>query len=674
MVRASIKSFLAIGRAIGSRRSMAMLAPSETWQLNSSSPSPSSLNDLDDSPARYQELLTTTVERLLSSSRAADADTYLSILARIADAGALAHGRRIHAFISKLGCDPNRNLTIVLCGVIRMYGCCGSVLDARDLFDFMPGKGPIEWNTMLVVYTQNGHLEPGMDLLQRMPLQDVVTWNTTIAAMLRNGHVREAKIVFDQIPERSVASWNTLITHYAENGDFGRARRIFEEMLIEGVAPGPVTFLGALGSCGGAASLRFGRMLHERILEARMESNVRVASAIVSMYGRCGSIAEARATFDRLPNRNRVTWNGMLAAYAQNGHSIQALEFFHTVMRRERNIAPNRITFLSLLEACSNLSALEEGRSIHSSIRNSPGLESNPKVVSALVTMYAKCGELHLAKKVFDECQSWNKDAIAWTAMILAYARNGHPKEAIRLLPLMDSQGIHTDKVTFVNILDACGSITDVKLGRSLHKLLEEEQAEMDVHLGTSIVGMYGRCGSLVRAREIFHSMREKDTFTWNTIIAVHSHNGDPRGALEFFRLMELQGERPDRLTCTCVLAACGHAGLVADARYHFVSMRESYGVEAGVDHYACMADLLARSGKLEQAEELIHAMPFEPHIHLWTSLLGACNVHKNVEIGIRVSKHVDELLPDSSCGQVMLRNVLLSGTRKSGSSALKVS
>ncbi len=186
-------------------------------------------------------------------------------------------------------------------------------------------------------------------------------------------------------------------------------------------------------------------------------------------------------------------------------------------------------------------------------------------------------------------------------------------------------------------------------MSRSLHS---------NIFVGNSLVDMYGKCGSMEDAQRVFNNMPLHDVVSWNAILGGCAMHGHGKEALRHFELMCEEGVKPNDITFVCLLSACGHAGLVDEGLCCFTSMSTVYKISAKLEHYTCMVDLLGRSGRLQEAENMIQALPFRPDGALWMALLGACRIYANVEMGERIAKRVLELEPENALGYVMLSNI----------------
>ncbi|CAK9204512.1 unnamed protein product, partial [Sphagnum troendelagicum] len=319
----------------------------------------------------------------------------------------------------------------------------------------------------------------------------------------------------------------------------------------------------------------------------------------------------------------------------------------------QEGMTPDRFTFVSVINACASLRSLEEGRCIHTQIIQS-GCESDLYVNNALIDMYAKCGSLEDAWRVFNKMPT--RDVVAWNGMIFGHVRSGAGRKALELFQQMQHE--KPDYVTFMGILSACASVAALEEGRHIHKQIIRSSCESNVCVGTSLIDMYSKCGSIEDAWSVFNKMATRNVATWNAMLGGYAMHGHGKDALEHFEQMCLEGVEPDRVSFLVLLSACSHAGLLDEGLCYFESMGPVYSIPATLELYACMVDLLGRAGHLHEAEDLVKAMSCEPDIYVWVALLGACRVHGEVEMGERIAKQVLELNPGDAAGYVLLSNI----------------
>ncbi|XP_024518320.1 pentatricopeptide repeat-containing protein At4g13650 [Selaginella moellendorffii] len=719
--------------------------------------------------------------------------TYASLLRQCGRSRALWAGKQVHSHMIARGLDRDKVLGDIL---VQMYGKCRSLGDARDAFERLAYRDVYSWSIIIAAFAQNGDIDMALGLYERMQEEgvqpdmfvyssvvgaycavgdlqrgqeihrrivdsgmtpDVVVHNSLVNLYAKCGRIDDARSLFDGMQVKSLASWNAMIAGYAHLDLGDEAFDLFRCIDLEGLGPDMLTFINLLGACSTPEFVDAGRNIHARVAALGLDSNLVLATALLDMYAKCGSIEGARSVFASMAdNKNQVSWNAMIAARVEYGHPDEAMYLYHQM--HLQGLKPNAFTSASVLGACV---CVEQGMQIHSWAM-SCGFEDDPVVRTALVNMYSKFGRLEEAAKVFADGQGFQNDPVAWNAMITAYTeawlpsealglfdemrersiaqdagtliaaanacsvlgdlsaaravhsaarRSGHDsivlqnsiinmyarcgsldearacfdsmprrsvvswnvlmsgyveqqqgEESLKLVRCMDWQGIHPNAFTFSCVATACSLLKDLRAGRAAHSRIVASGFDTDRVVVTALMDMYGRCGSVEAARRTFDDMRRRcstrvDVVSWNAMMGLYSHHGQPREALELFGEMGLAGEAGNEVSLTLVLHACTHAGLVADAVEALAR-----GVEAGIvpsrEHYACVVDVLARAGKLEVAEEVMNNMPVEPGIGAWKCLLGACAVHGDAGRGSSAAQHVVEMQPTNAAPYVLLSNI----------------
>eukprot|EP01018_Ginkgo_biloba_P026101 Gb_02613 [translate_table: standard] len=535
--------------------------------------------------------------------------------------------------------------------MIRQRAQDGRVNDARRFFDKMHERNVISWNVMLAAYTQNGRLEEACHLFDEMPERNTVSWTTMILGYSQNKRLENARQMFDRMPERDVVSWNAMIAGYVEHGKIDDAQQLFDIMPERNVISWTTMMTGYAQN---------GRIEDAYLLFYKMpERDVVAWNAMIAGCIQNGRIEDARSLFDQMSKRNVISWTTIIAGYAQYGNGEEALKLFSRMQLS--GFKPNQPTFTSVLSACATLAASEQGKQVHAhSIKT--GIELDIFVASALVTVYAKCGSINNARRLFDKMPEQN--VVSWTAMITGYAQNGHSEDALQLFSEMQLAEMKPNQSTFTSVLSACASLETLKQGKEIHGLIIKMGFDLDMFVGNALTTMYAKCGNISDAYTVFEKMPDHNVVSWNAIIAGYAQHGFGKEALQCFEQMLQAGVMPDPITFVGVLSACSHAGLVDEGWHYFDTMNRNFSITPREEHYACMVDLLGRSGRLGEAEEFINKMPFEPTVVVWKALLGACRIHVNMELGKRAAEHIFELEPQNAAGYVLLSNIYAASGR----------
>lgn len=375
------------------------------------------------------------------------------------------------------------------------------------------------------------------------------------------------------------------------------------------------------------------------------------------MYSRFGEISTARQVFDQLPHRNLVSWTSLISGYAQNGFPLAALHIFQTMRLTSPAVVPDFVVLVSVLKAYVDVGDLEQGRCVHGLVVKF-GLEEELDLLITLTSMYAKGGQVRIARSMFDQVLS--PELILWNAMISGYAKNGHAEEAVELFKEMISRKFDPDSITLRSAILAFSQLGSLEAAGWMSEFVAVSELKNDIFVKTAIIDMYAKCGSVVLARKVFDSIPHRDVVVWSAMIMGYGLYGQGKEAIDLFHDMIRSQIRPNDVTFVGLLSACKHSGLVEEGRGYFNSMR-NHGIEPRHQHYACIVDLLSRAGHLEEAYEFIREMPMAPEVTVWGALLNACRIHGDVELGKYAADRVFALEPWNAGHYVQLSNIYAS-------------
>ncbi|KAK9288685.1 hypothetical protein L1049_017148 [Liquidambar formosana] len=371
---------------------------------------------------------------------------------------------------------------------------------------------------------------------------------------------------------------------------------------------------------------------------------------------------DARKMFDEMPERNIATWNAYISNAVLDCRPLNAVAAFVEFRRRE-GWEPNSITFCAFLNACSDASLLQLGRQLHGFVIRS-GFEANVSVSNGLIDFYGKCREVESSEVVFHGICEPN--GVSWCSMVAAFVQNDEDEKACVVFLRARKEGIKPTDFMVSSVLSACAGFAGLELGRSVQALAVKACVEENIFVGSALVDMYGKCGSIEDSERAFNEMPERNLITWNAMIGGYAHQGHADMAIALFEEMTSDSVKvvPNYVTLVCVLSACSRSGSVKVGMEIFESMRGRYGIEPGAEHYACVVDMLGRAGKIEHAYEFIKKMPIRPTVSVWGALLGACRVYGKPELGKIAADNLFELDPKDSGNHVLLSNMFAAAGR----------
>ncbi|XP_058079370.1 pentatricopeptide repeat-containing protein At2g01510, mitochondrial-like [Magnolia sinica] len=447
--------------------------------------------------------------------------------------------------------------------------------------------------------------------------------------------------------------FNSLIQAHIFNSLFGSALRIYVRMVEDGIVPNRFTFPLLFKACSSSFMISSGVQLHGHVVKSGLESNPFVAVGLVDMYMKNGAIGSARMVFDGMAERDVVAWNALLTGYSQNGMPAEALGVYNGM--REAGVDVDFVAVASVIAACSQLRSIHQGKWVHSWVVKN-GFEADVVVATALLDMYASSGGLDLAIQLFEEMVI--RDLIAWNCLIACCAQNGMIEDAFKLFVEMQWSGLKPNGSSLAGILPAVGRFGALHLGKSCHGFIVRNSLELDEFVVTALMDVYAKSGDLIVARRLFNIMRNKSVVAWSSMIAGYGTHGCGDEALALFEKMQANNIKPNYITYIGVLSACAHGGFIDKGRDYFHRMVHNHGILPRVQHYTCMVDLFSRAGLLDEAMDLIDAMPIEPSAGIWGALLGGCRKHGHVGLGKYAAERLFELNSSDPGFYVLLSNI----------------
>ncbi|XP_051181056.1 pentatricopeptide repeat-containing protein At4g14820 [Lolium perenne] len=423
---------------------------------------------------------------------------------------------------------------------------------------------------------------------------------------------------------------------------------------------------------------------HGLAVRVGVEDDGFVGTALVGAYAACRRVGDARRVFEGMWDRDIVAWGVMLDSYFQIQDYKEAFRLLNK-MKRSR-VVPDQVIIATFLSTCGHTRNLRSGKIIHTYILVS-GIFIDARLSSALINMYATCAEMEMAKKLYNGMQRKDlvsstamvcgyakngkieaarsifngmpdKDVVSWSAMISVYAESNQPSEALYMFKDMQECGVTPDEITILSVISACANIGSLDKARWIHSFVVNRGFCKILSICNALIDMFSKCGSLALALNMFNAMPRKNVITWTSMIAAFATHGDGRSALNLFGRMKSEGIEPNAVTFLCLLSACCHAGLVDEGRSLFKCMIQEYRIEPKHEHYGCMVDLMAKSKLLQEAVDLIESMHIIPNVAVWGSLLSACWMHDDLELGAFAAKKILELDPNHDGAYVILSKI----------------
>ncbi|XP_057484513.1 pentatricopeptide repeat-containing protein At5g06540-like [Actinidia eriantha] len=396
------------------------------------------------------------------------------------------------------------------------------------------------------------------------------------------------------------------------------------------------------------------QQIQAQLIRQSLYEDTTIAYSFITACQFTGLLDSAHLLYSQIQRPDVFICNTLIKAFSHTQSPLKSISFY-TYMNKN-SVFPNHYTFPFVLKALSDLRDLKQGQCVHTQIVKL-GQLNDIYVQNSLLNLYASGRQMDLCRKVFDEMP--HRDVVSWTVMITGFREAGKFDDALTAFEQMQFAGVSPNEVTMVNALTACSNTGALDVGIRIHDFIRRSGWPLDVILGTSLIHMYGKCGGIEEGLGVFQSMEEKNVFTWNALIKGLALAKSGEEAVWWFFRMEQEGIKPDEVTLLGALCACSHSGLIQMAEPIFRLLIDGkYGFEPGIKHYACMVDLFARSGHVEEALKIMKEMPFEPTKPIWSAFLAGCRAHGDLEMSEYAAWKLIELHPENSSYYVLLSNI----------------
>lgn len=613
--------------------------------------------------------------------------TFSSVLSACAAVGELDLGKCIHGRIIKSGDGDD---VCVGTAIVDMYAESGAMVDALKQFKLMTMRNVVSWTVIVSGFVNQGDIASAFSALNEMKrngeeirkstfscvlsgcgnldmfeealqihcwtfkagiYQDPAVKASLIRTYSKVGAVNLSEQVFiDTQDLKQVGLWANMISAFVKSGNYEKAVFLFQKMLEMGITPDMYIVSSILSM---EYNLNLGRQVHGYTLKLGLLSEHCVSILLFTMYSRFGNVEDSLKAFEKLERKDNISSISMIIACAANGYPDKAIQLFREMGIRES--LPDERLLAVVLNSCTALHSLKLGREIHGhALQRRFGEQFI--IDSALIRMYSKCGDLSSARIVFDRMPI--KDDKTWCSLISGVSRSGNFEEALHLFRSFLLSDATADACTISSTFGALTYSIKLDIGPQLHAYAIKMGIEAEPSVGSSLIMMYSKSGSIDECDKVFRQIINPDLVCWTTMIASYGNNGKGSEALQLFDHMKKSGITPDAVTFVGVLSACSNSGLVDEGYFHLSSMIRDYKIKPNQKHYACMVNLLGRAGRLEEAKTFIDSMHLKPSILVWETFIASCKEYGNHELGKVAAEKVMELQPSDVGSYVSVSNM----------------
>ncbi|KAJ7974239.1 Pentatricopeptide repeat-containing protein [Quillaja saponaria] len=455
-------------------------------------------------------------------------------------------------------------------------------------------------NCLIQMYVKCSNMKNAFKVFDRMSQQDTVSWNTLIFGYAGSGNLAIARSLFDSMPQRDVISWNSMISCYLQDGFSQESIELFIKMRKMEIPYDHTTFAIVLKACSGLEEYYLGSQIHSLAIRMGIDNDVVTGSALIDMYAKCKKLQNAIHVFHDIPEKNWVCWSAIIAGCVQNDQCIKGLQLFKDMQ----------------------------------------------KSGTATLDMYAKCGNMSDARKLFNSLP--NRSLQSYNAIIVGYVRNDQGFEALEMFLSLQKSGLAFDEISLSGAFSACAVTKRCLQGVQLHGLALKSGLRSNICVANATLDMYGKSGALIEACFVFDEMARRDAVSWNAIIAAHQQNEEIEETLSLFVSMLRSRMEPDDFTYGSVLKACaGQQALNCGMEIHGRIIKSAMGLDLFVG--SALVDMYCKCGMLEEAEK-IHDRTEEQTMVSWNTIISGFSLQKQSEDAQRYFSQMLEMgvMPDN--------------------------
>lgn len=596
------------------------------------------------------------------SGRLPDKVIFLSTLKTCSILPDAWYGMMIHDHILRNSCE----IDIAVCSsLIDMYSKCGFLKEAWILFEKSESRDVVMWGAIITGCSQHEYDYLVIDLFEKMMQEgiegdrviyvcvlkacnnaihgnllydelirkgcggDVIVITGLVGLYVKLGLLDEADNIFNKVSRRDVVLWSALIGGFADRGDGYVALDCFEKMIQNGETPDAILFLSVLNACGYVGEVVLGRFVHDQIIKSGWNSEIEIANTTIDMYVKCGTLEEGRRMFEYLHNRTVVSWDIMIAGYAQYGQNHGCLELFERM--QAGGLMPANSTCCLILKMCCNQGLVSIGRMIHS-LSVKCGNDTDAVFEKALVEMYGKSGCLSEAQYVFDGL--FDRDVVSWSVLITGYVEAGLASRALNAFIKMQECGLNADEYIYSCVLKASGIIQSVDTGRLIHEQTIRLGYDTDIVVQGALIDMYLKCGSFEDGDKVFDQGFNCDVVSWNTLLDGCIEHEQGHRALDWYIQMRHRKIVPNDATFLCVCKACGATGAIDLGRISHAEIIEN-NLDANGVMCNTLIDMYGKCGRLCESRKLFDGLS-DRNVISWNALIAGYSQYGLVEQALK--------------------------------------
>ena len=586
--------------------------------------------------------------------------TYVALVKACSDLHDIQKGREMHADIAREGLLEKD--MFIGSTLIDMYAKCGSLLEAKKVFNELPYHNVVTWTVLIAGYIEYGFNDQALKLVDQMQQKAILpnefTYvfnlkacgnlgatikaqqvhseiilrglekklhivNSLISTYTKCGLLSTGKKLLLELQTQDVVSWTALITGLVDHGCAEEAISCVAQMQCKSIPLNATTYVCSLKACGIAGDKDIALMIHVEVEKKGLAREILVGNSLIDTYIKCGLLESAQKVFNNLAVKDVISWTAMISGYVEKGEVEEVLRFFDQMC--QEGMSPNVLTLVSGLKAYGSVGANNKVNQIHIEIVKR-GLETESLLGNTLVDAYAKCGLIETGNYIFSKLPKC--DIVSWNALISGYLECGFAEEVLHCSEAMREQGLSSDVLTLLCCIKACGIIAAVNKGQELHTEIILRGLEREQLVGSSLIHMYIKSGALAKAQEVFTCTSVQDVYAWNAIITGYIEHGFFDKAHKCFEEMEQKCIPSNVVTLVCSLRVSANTrAIITGFRTHIDIMKKGLEEECFIG--STLVDMYSKCGLMETAERIFIKLRVHD-VMSWNAIIAGYVEHRN--------------------------------------------
>ncbi|KAE9611203.1 hypothetical protein Lal_00012044 [Lupinus albus] len=455
-------------------------------------------------------------------------------------------------------------------------------------------------------------------------------------------NLRYHKLPFPALKSYSstAAIQSFLITSYNNNNCPQDAVKIYADMRKDDTEVDNFIIPSVLKACCLIPSTMQGQEVHGFVVKSGFHGDVFVCNALIMMYREVGNLASARLLFDKIDNKDVVSWSTMIRNYHRSGFLDEALDLLRDM--HIMKVKPNESAMISIIHVFAELGNLKLGKAVHAYVMRNRYyyVKSEASLSTCLIDMHVKCSNLAYARRLFDGLSE--ASIISWTAMISGYIHFNHLYEGATLFSKMLEEGIFPNEITILSLVKECGNAKALELGKWLHAFTLRNGFTISLVLATAFIDMYGKCDDVISARSVFDSIKNKDLTMWSAMISTYAQKNSIDEAFDAFVQMNGNGIRPNEITIVSLIVLCAKSGSLEMGRW-IHSYIDKKGIKEDLILKTSLVDMYAKCGDIDMAYRIFNAAT-KRDISMLNAMVSGFAVHGHGNAALKLLGKTESL------------------------------